>query len=94
MTTRRNEFRQITLTSVTGETFAADYTRADRLVIGNAQLVGMPVAFANAHFFNRMRMTRRPALLLGMDALQMFERVSVDFPNRRAHFVLSENRRP
>ncbi|MBL8551533.1 MAG: aspartyl protease family protein [Hyphomonadaceae bacterium] len=93
MALRRNAFTPITLFSVTGETFAADYARADKLVIGNAQLIGMPIAFANAHFFQRMRMTRKPALLLGMDALQMFERVSVDFPNRRAHFVLREESR-
>lgn len=91
LATRRNEFQQIALLSVTGETLSADYTRADRLVIGNVALVGMPVAFANAHFFTRMRLTRRPALLLGMDALQMFERVSVDFENLKAHFVLPDN---
>ena len=69
----------------------ADYTRVDNLRIGGVAIVGMPVAFANAHFFRRMRLTRRPALLLGMDALQMFRRVAVDFPNRRAHFVLPED---
>jgi hypothetical protein len=92
--TRQNEFKEITLTSITGESLTADYTRADRLVIGGVALIGMPVAFADAHFFRRVRLTRRPALLLGMDALQMFTRVSVDFPNRRASFVLPDNVQP
>jgi hypothetical protein len=30
-------------------------------------------------------------LLLGMDALQLFARVSVDFPNRKAYFVFPDN---
>jgi predicted aspartyl protease len=85
---RKSKFQPVTLVSITGETIAADYARADRLVLGAALVTGVPIAFANAHFFQRMDLTRRPALLLGMDALQMFARVTVDFPNRRATFVL------
>ena len=91
LTTRQTKVERIGLVGVTGETLYADYTRADRLVIGSAALTGMPVAFAHAHFFSRMKLTRRPAMLLGMDALQMFARVSVDFPNREARFVLPDN---
>lgn len=96
LTARNNRFQQIALVSITGEEFNADYTRVDNLRIGGVAIVGMPVAFADAYFFRRMRLTRRPALMLGMDALQMFRRVAVDFPNRRAHFVLPEDagRRP
>jgi predicted aspartyl protease len=84
-------FQHITLVSVTGETLSADYTRTSRLVIGKVALNGMPVAFADAPIFSRLRLTHRPALLLGMDALQMFARVSVDFPNRNARFVPPRN---
>ncbi len=96
LTARNNRFQQIALVSITGEEFNADYTRVDNLRIGGVAIVGMPVAFADAYFFRRMQLTRRPALMLGMDALQMFRRVAVDFPNRRAHFVLPEDagRRP
>ena len=90
LTTTRNiaRFEHIALVSVTGETLSAEYTRANRFIIGSAAVIGMPIAFSNAHVFIRMGLTRRPALLLGMDALQMFARVSVDFPNRQARFVL------
>ena len=91
LTSRRNRFEQIELVSITGDRFSADYTRVDNLRIGDVGMTGMPVAFANAHFFTRMELTRRPALLLGMDALQMFRRVAVDFPNRRAHFLLPDD---
>ena len=82
----RNTFQKITLLSVTGEPFLADYTKADELTISNAQFVGMPLAFADVHFFEHMKMTRSPALLLGMDALAMFARVTVDFQNNEVRF--------
>lgn len=90
LTNRRNDFTDITLVSITGDTMMAQYTRVNRLRIGNVAITGLPIAFAQAHFFRRMRMTRRPALLLGMDALQMFRRVAVDFPNRTAQFVMPD----
>jgi hypothetical protein len=79
--------RPITLLSVTGETQLADYTKADRLTVGNAEFVGMPMAFADAYIFTRLKLTRSPALLLGMDALQMFARVALDFQNNEARFA-------
>ena len=90
LSARRNRFQEIELVSITGETFTADYTRVDNLRIGGVAIIGMPVAFADTYFFTHLRLTRRPALMLGMDALQMFRRVAVDFPNRRAHFVLPD----
>jgi predicted aspartyl protease len=85
----RYKITPITLIGVTGGVLAADYTRVDRLRIGQAALIGMPIAFADAYPFRRLKL-RKPALLLGMDALRMFERVTLDFANRRASFVLPE----
>jgi len=83
----RRPTQPIVVSSVTGETLNANYTFADRLVIGRVELRHVPVAFTNAYFFTHMRLTRRPALLLGTDVLRMFARVSVDFVNRNAAFV-------
>lgn len=90
LTARRATIEPIALLSITGETLTADYTRVDRLVIGGVAVNGLPVAFADAHFFSRLRLTRRPALLLGMDVLRMFAQVTVDFPNRQAQFTLRD----
>jgi hypothetical protein len=46
------------------------------------------VAFADVHPFRKLGLTDRPALLLGMDAMQAFDQVSIDFANRRVRFVL------
>jgi predicted aspartyl protease len=81
-------FTEITLVAITGEAMHADYTTVDRLRVGGLEIKGMPVAFADAYFFRRMDMTRRPALMLGMDVLRAFRRVTVDFPNHHARFLL------
>jgi predicted aspartyl protease len=90
---RRSDFEQIVLVSITGQAVEADYARVDRIAIGGFEMSGLPVAFANAHFFERIRATRRPVLLLGMNALRLFSRVAIDFPNRRAYFVLPQRAR-
>jgi hypothetical protein len=46
------------------------------------------VAFADAHPFKRFGLLDRPAMLLGMDTLRVFHRVSVDFAQRKVRFLL------
>jgi len=77
--------------SVTGGEFIADYTVARRIRIGGADIVNLPIAFADAHPFRQLDLIDRPAILLGMDALQLFERVSVDFPNRRVRLLMRDS---
>jgi len=78
----------IGITSVTGERTAADYTSIRRIRIGGVNLDSMPIAFADAGIFHHLGLDRRPALLLGMDALRLFDRVSIDFANRNVRFLL------
>lgn len=77
----------ITLHSVTGGTLSADATRVRRIRIGGVQITDMPIAFADAHVFRKLGLDDRPALMLGMDALGLFERVSIDFANRRVRLM-------
>ncbi|HEU0067368.1 MAG TPA: aspartyl protease family protein [Sphingomonas sp.] len=72
----------ILLTSVTGGTLTADYTRMERVSLGDVAFADLPIAFADAAPFARFGLTRRPAMLLGMDALRAFRRVDIDFVNR------------
>ncbi len=78
----------IQLTSVTGETAVADYVQVPAIRIGGVVFDSLPVAFAEVRPFERFGLTRRPALLLGMDALRSFRRVDIDFPNREVRFLL------
>ncbi|MDT9599075.1 retroviral-like aspartic protease family protein [Sphingosinicella rhizophila] len=72
----------VALTSVTGSTTIADQGLARRIRIGGIEMQNLPLVFADAHPFRKLGLMERPAILLGMDALQLFERVSVDFANR------------
>lgn len=77
----------IMLLSVTGGQMMADQTTVKRIRLGGIDINDMPVAFADAHPFAKLGLKDRPALLLGMDALRLFDRVSVDFPNRRVRLL-------
>jgi predicted aspartyl protease len=79
--------RRISLLSVTGGVAPADYTTVSHVRLGGAYIKQLPVAFADIHPFRQLDLLDRPALLLGMDALQLFDRVSVDFAHRRVQFL-------
>lgn len=82
----------VELVSVTGGRVVADYTRAKRIRLGGILIQDLPVGFADVHPFKQLDLHDRPALLLGMDALQLFTRVSVDFANRKVRFNAPELR--
>jgi predicted aspartyl protease len=77
----------ILLLSVTGGQMLADQTVVKRIRLGGIDINDMPVAFADVHPFAKLGLSKKPALLLGMDALRLFDRVSVDFPNRRVRLL-------
>jgi predicted aspartyl protease len=80
----------ITMLSVTGGRITADYSIARQMRIGDADINFMPIAFADVHPFRQLQLMDRPAILLGMDALRLFHRVSVDFANRRVRLLTPE----
>ncbi|WP_182911854.1 retroviral-like aspartic protease family protein [Sphingomonas cavernae] len=85
--------RTVQLISVTGETMLAEYMYVSKIKIGGMTLTNLPVAFAEVHPFEKLELTRKPALMLGMNALRVFDRVSVDFANRKIRFLLPEGGR-
>jgi predicted aspartyl protease len=90
---RRNRLTQISsihMVSITGGVIAAEYGFARRIRVGGLDINNMPVAFADVHPFRQLGLMDRPALLLGMDALRLFSRVSVDFPNRRVRVLIDD----
>jgi predicted aspartyl protease len=82
----------IELISVTGGRVIADYTVAREIRLGGLLIKDLPVAFADVHPFRQLGLHDRPALLLGMDALRLFDRVSVDFATRKVRFLAPELR--
>jgi predicted aspartyl protease len=90
---RRNRLREIApihMMSITGGVVAAEYGFARLIRVGGLDINNLPIAFADVHPFRQLGLMNRPALLLGMDALQLFSRVSVDFPNRRVRVLIDD----
>ena len=74
--------------SVTGQTVPAEYKVISALNIGALTVRNLPLAFARLHTFDIYGLTDRPALLLGMDILGKFRRVTIDFKQREVDFGL------
>jgi predicted aspartyl protease len=90
---RRNRLGQVipvTILAVTGEPVAADLVVAREVVIGDTLFRNMPIAFATIEPFVELGFVDQPAMLLGMDALRLFERVAIDFRNKRVSFTTKD----
>ena len=85
---RKHPLRPIALMSVTGTYLNADYTQVRRVKLGQIEMADIPVAFADALPFRKFGLSDKPALMLGMDTLKLFRRVSIDFANREIRFVM------
>jgi predicted aspartyl protease len=84
---------QIELISVTGEKLLGQYMVVGELEVGGVSLKNLPVVFADSHAFGQIGLQNRPALLLGMNALRGFEKVSIDFARKKLRVVLPEEGR-
>lgn len=89
----KGKTRLIELTSVTGGKLNVDYALVPGVKIGDVSFDTLPVAFHDVAPFHRFGLTKRPALLLGMDAMRSFRRVEIDFPNRQVRFLMPRGAR-
>ena len=87
---KSSALEQTSLVDVTGRSIAADYGIAEELLIGRARFGVIPIAFADIAPFKALKLDKKPALFLGMDALRQFDRLAIDFANRKIYFLLPE----
>lgn len=78
----RPDLRPIELVSVTGEKIVGEYMFVREFELGGVALTNLAVVFAPAHTFEQLGINDRPAVLLGMNAMRSFRKVSIDFANR------------
>ena len=83
----------IDLISVTGASLRGELARVASLDIGGARLEGLQVVFADAHTFGELGLGKRPAILLGMNAMRGFDQVTIDFAERSLSLVLPKGRK-
>ena len=84
---------QATLTSVTGQQLITDIGLAQNLKIGEMVISSVLLAFADAAPFHALKLEKRPALLLGMREMRVFDRVAIDFTTRKVLFDMPEQPR-
>jgi predicted aspartyl protease len=85
---RRFDYVRVMMKSVTGDLLQGDLTQIKGIDIGGVTIGDLPVTFADNFAFKALKLEKKPAILLGMDALKLFDRVLVDFANRRVGFDL------
>ena len=91
--TARGQLRpvgQVDLQSVTGGKIPGEIMALKKLEIGGVVLQDLLVVFADAHSFKQLDLDDRPALLLGMNAMRAFDKVSIDFANRTLRLLMPE----
>jgi predicted aspartyl protease len=82
--------QKVQVVSVTGALLTGDYMLLHELTIGGLKLKNLAILFADAHAFKELKLKQKPALLLGMNAIRAFKKVSIDFANRKFRVVLPE----
>jgi predicted aspartyl protease len=84
---KRLKFFPTQLLDVTGGKLGAEYASVGRIRIAGITVENPVIAFADAHPFKRFGLMNKPAMLLGMDTLRGFRRVSVDFAQKKVRFL-------
>lgn len=85
---RTFEYVPVKMRSVTGSILNGEFTQLKQIEVGGLTINDLPVTFAENYAFTALSLNDRPAILLGMDALKLFDRVLIDFGNRRVGFDL------
>jgi predicted aspartyl protease len=85
---RTGEYIPVKMRSVTGSILNGEYTQLREIEVGGLTINDLPITFAQNYAFTALDMEDRPAILLGMDAMKLFDRVLIDFGNRRVGFDL------
>ncbi|QNM82876.1 aspartyl protease family protein [Sphingomonas sabuli] len=81
----------VELQSVTGAMLPGEYMFLKELEMRDVKLKQLAVVFAPAHTFHKLGLDDKPALLLGMNALKAFRKVSIDFANRKLRVLLRDS---
>jgi predicted aspartyl protease len=85
---RTGEYVPVKMRSVTGSILNGEFTQLREIEVGGLTINDLPITFAENYAFTALQLQERPAILLGMDALKLFDRVLIDFGNRRVGFDL------
>ncbi|HEV2595737.1 MAG TPA: retroviral-like aspartic protease family protein [Sphingomicrobium sp.] len=83
--------KTVELVSVTGDKITGDYMVIPSITMGGIALSNLAVVFTDAETFKQLRLKDKPSLLLGMNAIRAFKKVSIDFANKKFRVVLPQH---
>jgi hypothetical protein len=81
----------VVIETVAGDKINGEFMFVRDLEIGGVTLRDLVIIFADAHTFKQLGYDRKPALLLGMNAMRAFKKVSIDFASRKLRVVVPEH---
>ena len=81
---------EVEVTGVVGDAVRAPIGQLRSLDIGDVNVTDMGIAYADLYVFDQFGLREKPAMLLGMNILRRFSRVSADFPAREVRFTIAD----
>jgi predicted aspartyl protease len=84
----------VVIYGATGQQTQGEVAEVPKLSIGALRFNSFPIAFADLHTFSLWGMQDHPAMMMGMDLLNLFELVLVDFRQNTVRFRMAEYVRP
>lgn len=81
----------VEMMSVTGHKLISEAFYLKRVQIGEVILRNLLILFSDAPIFRSLDLEVQPAVLLGMNALQAFDQVSIDFAKKQLRMVVQEH---
>jgi predicted aspartyl protease len=85
---RSHDGRDVTTTDVTGASVTSPLGFARTVSIASMSLNNLPIAYADAPAFAALGLQKKPAMVLGINDLRLFDRVAIDFAQRSVLFDL------
>ncbi|MEO0061855.1 MAG: hypothetical protein RLZZ08_415 [Pseudomonadota bacterium] len=86
--TRARTIGETSMTDVNGQELRGQVRLARELQLDRATLRNIALLFADSPTFRVLGLADRPAMVLGMQELQLFRRVAIDFRTRRVLFEM------
>lgn len=80
----------IEMLSVTGQKLVGEGFYLKEVTVGNVTMRDLMIFFSDAPIFRSLGLEDRPAVLLGMNALRAFDKVSIDFARKQLRMVVPE----
>jgi predicted aspartyl protease len=83
--------KPVTVLSVIGGSTPGQFASIPELTLGDLILQNVPVVFSDLYTFSLFHLQNRPAMLLGVNVLRQFDRVSIDYRHRQVSFKLNRS---